>query len=283
MMQRPSRHGRGRSDSSSATGERAMRVPKVVAHRGYRARFPENTIAAVTAAIESGAEFFEVDIQLTADHEPVLFHDCSLDRVCGVPGDITRITAADLRGLRAVEPGRFGRTRPADEPIATLADLVGLLGSQPQVQAFLEVKQESVAAFGLERVLEQVLARIEPVRAQCVLISFLSEFLALVRERTDLRIGAVLREWEEREEALLRRIRPEFYFCDIRGIPDHGRLFVEGARIVIYEVVAGDEAIALAQRGVDLVETFDIGDLIQQMSSPQRPRRRPRERAEYDT
>lgn len=260
-----------------------MRIPKLVAHRGLRARHPENTLSALRAALEAGATSFEVDVQLTADHEPVLFHDLTLDRVCGVPGEITRTAKAELVGLRAQEPTRFGRQRQVDEPLATLADCVALLAEHPAVQAFLEIKQESIDAFGLATVLEQVLRVVQPVRTQCVLISFCPEFLALARERSDLRLGAVLREWEEREEAILRRVRPEFYFCDIRGLPDHGRLSVEGAQLVVFEVTNSEEAIGLAQRGVEWVETFDVADLARQLASPQRQRKRWRERADFDT
>jgi glycerophosphoryl diester phosphodiesterase len=56
-------------------------VPRVIAHRGLSARFPENTHAAFAAAIEAGADGVELDVQMTRDGVPVIFHDETLARV----------------------------------------------------------------------------------------------------------------------------------------------------------------------------------------------------------
>ncbi|HEY9197768.1 MAG TPA: glycerophosphodiester phosphodiesterase family protein, partial [Gammaproteobacteria bacterium] len=52
-----------------------MKPPILIAHRGYAARHPENTLSALQAAVAAGARWLEFDVQLSADHEPVLLHD----------------------------------------------------------------------------------------------------------------------------------------------------------------------------------------------------------------
>ena len=47
----------------------------VLAHRGYHAELPENTLAAFDAAVNVGADGIETDIRVTHDGVPVLFHD----------------------------------------------------------------------------------------------------------------------------------------------------------------------------------------------------------------
>ena len=47
----------------------------VLAHRGYHAELPENTLAAFEAAVGLGADGVETDIQVTRDGVPILFHD----------------------------------------------------------------------------------------------------------------------------------------------------------------------------------------------------------------
>lgn len=47
----------------------------VIAHRGYHADVPENTIAAFAAAVALGVDGIETDVQLSADGEPVMIHD----------------------------------------------------------------------------------------------------------------------------------------------------------------------------------------------------------------
>ncbi len=56
----------------------------VIAHRGFSSRYPENTMAAIRAAIRLGVDMVEVDVQQTRDGELVVFHDYRLDRIYGV-------------------------------------------------------------------------------------------------------------------------------------------------------------------------------------------------------
>ena len=50
----------------------------VLAHRGYHAELPENTLAAFEAAVALGADGIETDIQVTRDGVPILFHDTTI-------------------------------------------------------------------------------------------------------------------------------------------------------------------------------------------------------------
>ena len=47
----------------------------VLAHRGYHAELPENTLGAFDAAVRLGADGVETDVQVTRDGTPILFHD----------------------------------------------------------------------------------------------------------------------------------------------------------------------------------------------------------------
>jgi len=58
--------------------------PLVIAHRGFSARYPENTLAAIEAAITLGVDMVELDVHETADGELVVFHDYRLNRIYGV-------------------------------------------------------------------------------------------------------------------------------------------------------------------------------------------------------
>jgi glycerophosphoryl diester phosphodiesterase len=72
--------------------------PKVYAHRGASADFPEHTRQAYLAAIKQGADGFECDIRLTKDSIPILWHDSTLRRIASVPGDIAGLTLKEIRG-----------------------------------------------------------------------------------------------------------------------------------------------------------------------------------------
>lgn len=55
------------------------RRPQAIAHRGYKAKFPENTMGAFKGAVEVGAEALETDIHLSKDGVVVLSHVCQPD------------------------------------------------------------------------------------------------------------------------------------------------------------------------------------------------------------
>ena len=236
-----------------------MNIPDLVAHRGYSLHYPENTLVGIEAAIRAGARYVEVDIQLSADRIPMLFHDRSLARVCGVSGAIHDFTLTKLSQFYASEFERFGY-KFAQEPIATLAGLVALLQRHPQVTAFIEIKRIALEQFGIDVVLEQILSELRPVAERCVLISFSNEFLLAARPRW-ASIGAVADKWQERKQAIIHNLKPEYLFCDVAGLPRWGDLHYGHSRVVVYEVVDSELALRLAKRGVDLIETFAVGEM----------------------
>ena len=72
----------------------------ILGHRGYNARFPENTLMSFRKALECGADGFECDIQKTSDGHFIVFHDAAADRLTGVCGSINSMTLADIKQLR---------------------------------------------------------------------------------------------------------------------------------------------------------------------------------------
>jgi glycerophosphoryl diester phosphodiesterase len=240
---------------------------ELVAHRGYAARYPENTLAALEAAIAAGARHVEVDVQLSSDGFPVLFHDRTLDRMCGVPGTIHGTTLSDLRALSCGERAKFG-DRFQSEGLLSLAGFVQLLRRHPDVRAFVEIKRVAIENFGRERILERVLPALDAAIHQCALISFSLEFLAAARRAHPIPLGAVFDAWALREDQLAAEIAPEFVFVDLEGLPATGELRVPGAKVVVYEVADPAVARALERRGVDMVETFEIEAMLAALRAP---------------
>jgi glycerophosphoryl diester phosphodiesterase len=100
------------------------------AHRGLWTPdgAPENSLAAFQAAC-AGGYGIELDVQLTADGEAVVFHDDRLERMTGREGRLRDHTAAEL--------GTFA-LKGTDETIPTLADTLTLIGHRAMV--FIELK-----------------------------------------------------------------------------------------------------------------------------------------------
>jgi len=236
-----------------------MRVPELVAHRGYARHYPENTLPALDGAIRAGARYVEVDVQLTQDFVPVLFHDRALTRLCRAPGAVHEYGFEALQALRASHFERFGY-KFAQTRIATLAELRELLRAHPGVTAFVELKRNGLERFGVATVLGRVWLELESVAAQCVPISYSLEALAAARRQWPT-IGVVIDHWRERRQEAVRRLRPEYLFCDADGLPRFGKLRFDHSKIAIFEVADAGLALKLAGRGVDFIETFACGEL----------------------
>jgi glycerophosphoryl diester phosphodiesterase len=114
-----------------------------VAHRGYSAAYPENTLVAIDAAFDVGADLVEIDLQKTADGAVVIVHDDTLDRTTDGSGPVADHTLAELQELDA---GSWLDPAFAGEPIPTLEQaLVEALGRGP-----LLLDQKSGLTFGAE-------------------------------------------------------------------------------------------------------------------------------------
>jgi len=101
------------------------------AHRGLhdnRSDAPENSMAAFKKAVDAGYGI-ELDVQLTRDRIPVVFHDESLERVCGVKGNVRDYTFEELQAFRLLS---------SDERIPLFADMLALVGGK--VPLIVEIK-----------------------------------------------------------------------------------------------------------------------------------------------
>ncbi|KAK9316784.1 PLC-like phosphodiesterase [Lipomyces starkeyi] len=74
---------------TAADGTRKL-VPLSVGHRGYSVKYAENTLSALQAAIEDGADAIETDVHMSSDGFVVISHDPSTKRVFGSNGGLIK-------------------------------------------------------------------------------------------------------------------------------------------------------------------------------------------------
>ncbi|MDP6763533.1 MAG: glycerophosphodiester phosphodiesterase family protein [Planctomycetota bacterium] len=232
-----------------------MSLPTLVAHRGHALRFPENTHASVAAALAAGAARVEVDVQLSAERTPFLFHDADTARACGRAGRFGELSDAEIGTLRVREPGRLGERFP-DEPVCSLARLAGLLSAFPAARAFVEVKPDPVERFGAQAVLGAVLDALGSALDRCDLISFSVPFLAAARAARTGDLGLILERWSDLDSTQARALGCEYTFCNVDKIPPEADLAGHPTRFVLYEVVDAALALDLYRRGAEFIETF---------------------------
>jgi glycerophosphoryl diester phosphodiesterase len=143
--------------------------PIVIAHRGFSAEAPENTLVAVRAAIAAGADMVEVDVTLTADGEVVVIHDDTLDRTTDGSGPVADHT---LEQLLRLDAGSWFARRFRGERIPTLAQVLDEVRGRILIN--VEIKPEAVGEEVEGGIAERVVKLIEErdMRNQVIVSSF---------------------------------------------------------------------------------------------------------------
>jgi glycerophosphoryl diester phosphodiesterase len=238
-----------------------VKPPELVAHRGYALRYPENTMLSLRAAIEAGAKYIEFDVQLTADGVPVLLHDADLWRTGGVDRSVLDMKLEDVMLVEVNETARLG-SRFSGVNVPLLGEIPALLTDHADVRAFVEIKRASLNRFGIDEVVQRVLAELTPVLSRCTIISFDRPAIEAARSRGAMTIGWVLEEWNDKVRAEVEELSPDYVFCDYRMVPDDEGLWSGSWSWAFYEVIDPELALGLAANGAQLVETMAIKEML---------------------
>jgi glycerophosphoryl diester phosphodiesterase len=131
-----------------------------IGHRGASAYAPEHTFASYDMAIEQGADYIEIDLQMTADGVLVAMHDKTLNRTAtapeGVPNRYCRglVSKKTLEQIQMCEVGSWFSPEYADQRIPTLEEIFKKYGTS--VNYYIETKNPD-AAPGMELELVRLL------------------------------------------------------------------------------------------------------------------------------
>ena len=118
-------------------------TPLFIAHRGYSACYPENTLAAFNGAIDAGAHMIELDVCLSKDRHLVVIHDETVDRTTNGTG---AVKAFSLDQLIRLDAGSWFDPRFNTERLPTLAQVLDAVNGHLMVN--IEIKPESFEADG---------------------------------------------------------------------------------------------------------------------------------------
>ncbi|MBT5705617.1 MAG: hypothetical protein HOI66_04780, partial [Verrucomicrobia bacterium] len=93
-------------DLSSAT-DIANRRPILIAHRGgvITPSSPECSLTAIRIAGQTGYDMVELDVRMSKDGIPIVFHDRTLENACGRSESISDLMAAELLTIRYLKGG----------------------------------------------------------------------------------------------------------------------------------------------------------------------------------
>ena len=109
----------------------------LTAHRGWRAKYPENTMRGFREAMKLDIDGIEMDVHMTKDYRIVICHDPNLDRTTDKSGWIRNMT---LEEVREADAGiKFGEEFKG-EKIPTMEEFLELMASRPDLRLLLELK-----------------------------------------------------------------------------------------------------------------------------------------------
>lgn len=112
-------------------------------HRGYCAKYPENTMISYEAAMDLPLNAIEFDVWLTSDKVPVLIHDGNCLRTCGVDVHVRDLTLVQVKELEAAYEQKFGDTyKGQGVTIPTLEELlIKREEKRPDLMLGVEIKE----------------------------------------------------------------------------------------------------------------------------------------------
>lgn len=122
------------------------------AHRGASILAPENSLSAIRRAIEDGADYIEIDVRLTADGVPVLWHDRDMRRIFGVEDAIGQVY---LDHLLELDAGSWFSPEFAGERVVTLQEAIDEVRGHARL--YVDLKPDLLTADELTRSVVQLL------------------------------------------------------------------------------------------------------------------------------
>ena len=280
--------------------EDPVHVPLVIGHRGASGLSPENTLAAFRLAMALGADGVEMDVQLSADDQPVVIHDRRVDRTTGGVGPVEQFTADQLTQLdagawfrrrlairpriramakKAAIAAGNGRAGLSTEAVPTLASVLELIATAATRRVYIELKTTPTRRHVLLDRTISVVGR-SGLADSITLLSFDHEIIRLSKEvapwlRTAATFpmpGRTFATPREIVQAAIRAAADEvalhFGLANLRTVRT---LHDSGLSVSAWTVNSKILMRRLIASGVDSIMTNFPNRLIEAIASPRRP------------
>ena len=219
---------------------------KKLAHRGYSALYPENTMLAFKKAIERGFDGIETDVHLTKDQYLVLCHDEKIDRTSNGTGYIKDMTLDELRSYE------FNYGKDTHEKIPLLKDLLLLI---KDIILNIELKTDRIHYEGIEKKVYDLVEEVG-VKDQIVYSSFYLPSLLTMREIDEkVYIGYLFEEdfdkkQKEVKEYDIKHVHPRYDMIDKDIMKEYEKQGIDAA---VWTIPNEDVYLKMKELGVNIV------------------------------
>ena len=238
------------------------KLPIIIGHRGAYNSAPENTLISFRKAAQLGAKWIEVDVRLSFDKIPVVFHDNEVDRTTNGQGPVGSFT---LESLQELDAGSHYHTDFSGEKVPTLLQAITLcielnLGLNIEIKPNFGQAAETVTA---------ILATINPFQEQLKGNVLFSSFNLLCLKKLinlspewprALLVNDLNNDWLTNTKALDCYALNPNYNC-LASIENIKSIVDSGLQIIPFTVNQVSIAKHLLQLGVHSIITDDLMSL----------------------
>jgi len=224
----------------------------VIAHRGASAYYPENTMSAFKGALELKADMIELDVLLTKDRIPIVFHDEKLNKKTNGKGLTQDFTLTELQELDA---GSWFDKKFKEEKIPTLLEVLEF--SKGKILVNIEIKTEAVSDIekgGVVQIIIEMLKDLE-MEEQVILSSFDYRAIERVNKYSKDIKTALLYEKKQSSNktpaTLIEEYEVDAFNCSKKQLSEKWISELNNSRIpyFIYTVNKKEEMLSLIKHG----------------------------------
>lgn len=233
---------------------------KIYAHRGYSARYPENTLASFRAAASYPIEGVELDVHLTKDSELVVIHDETIQRTSNGKGFVKDLTLERLKGF---DFGSWFSKEFKGESIPTLGEVLGIF-QHTNHRINIEIKTDRFVYGGIEELILKQLIQYNMLE-RTIVSSFDHEAIKRIKNlRPDLETAALFSNIILQPSDYMKRLQADaMHVSGYYALRKPVRMALEDGFIVrVYTVNREDHALAIASLGAHAIFTNEVEKMV---------------------
>lgn len=220
----------------------------ICSHRGNSYEAPENTLPAIEKAIDSTADYVEIDVQETKDGEIILMHDLSVYRTTGVRKKVYELTYEEINGL---DVGAWFSEEYKNTPVPTLREVLELC--KGKIKLNIEIKAHKNMP-DLEKKVAELIEEYDLIRQSVVTSVYKDSLKKIKKYNKDIVTGYILSSAYGRYY-----LDKEIDFLSMRSSFVNERVIrlahKNGKEVCVWTVNSKREAIRMSQLGVDNIIT----------------------------
>lgn len=146
----PSFYERPYVSSAFSSVHEGNRLPLVIAHKAHVHGLPPNTLAGIKQLLETDIGGIEIDIQLSKEGVPFIFHDEDLQPKTTGQGPISDLSAQEMKQIRYLEGGK-------EHPLPSLEEVFQVVGNKKIL--FLDIKDNGILDSGMARAVARLIQK----------------------------------------------------------------------------------------------------------------------------